>query len=108
MLEVCYSIRIEIIFASEGNCAEIGDAVIPGGWAMAGRMSGEECETGPRNADNSPCQVTSTSTSVSMSNDVAKERSPIEERLAAKMLSYESVCFILALSFTALAALHSS
>ncbi|XP_020280773.1 thioredoxin domain-containing protein 11 isoform X2 [Pseudomyrmex gracilis] len=75
---------------------------------MAGRMSGEECETGPRNADNLPRQVTSTSTSVSTSNDVAKERPPIEERLAAKMLSYESVCFILALSFTALAALHSS
>lgn len=61
-----------------------------------------------RNADN-PHTIASDSGS----NDVAKEsdqRLAIEERLASKMFSYarEIICFFLAITFTALAALHSS
>lgn len=78
---------------------------------MAGRMSSEERETSsPRNADNLSRQITSTSTSES-SNDVAKERLAIEEmeeRLIVKMFSYEILCFLFAITFTAMAALHSS
>lgn len=75
---------------------------------MAGRMSSEERETNSlRDADNLPRQITSTSTSES-SNDVAKEKLAIEERLAAKMFSYEIICFLFAITFTAMAALHSS
>lgn len=75
---------------------------------MAVRGSSEERETNsPRDADNLSRQITSTSTSES-SNDVAKERLAIEERLAAKMFSYEIICFLFAITFTAMAALHSS
>ncbi|XP_071574071.1 thioredoxin domain-containing protein 11 isoform X2 [Temnothorax nylanderi] len=75
---------------------------------MAGRVSSEERETSsPRNADNLLRQITSTSTS-KPSNDVAKEKLAIEERLAAKMFSYEIICFLFAITFTAMAALHSS
>lgn len=76
--------------------------------AMAVRVSSEERETdSPRNADNLSRQITSTSTSES-SNDVAKERLAIEERLVAKMFSYEIICFLFVITFTAMAALHSS
>ncbi|EZA61446.1 hypothetical protein DMN91_003951 [Ooceraea biroi] len=78
---------------------------------MAGRMSSEERETStPRNVHNLSRQITSTSTSTSepTSNDVAKDRLAIEERLAAKMFSYEIICFFLVITCTALAALHSS
>lgn len=91
-----------------------GNAVITGGRAMAGRMSSKERETSPpKNADNLQRPITSTSTSTSTSastsNDVeTKEKLAIEERLAAKMFSYEIVCFLLIITFTALAALHSS
>ncbi|KYN11957.1 PREDICTED: thioredoxin domain-containing protein 11 isoform X1 [Trachymyrmex cornetzi] len=75
---------------------------------MAGRVSSKERETSsPRNADNLPRQITSTSTSES-NNDVAQEKLAIEERLAAKMFSYEIICFLFAITFTAMAALHSS
>lgn len=72
-------------------------------------MLKEEFEAStPRNADNSY-----TIAPGSESNDVAKEsnqRVAIEERLANKMFSYarEIICFLLAIAFTALAALHSS
>ncbi|XP_076292907.1 thioredoxin domain-containing protein 11 isoform X2 [Lasioglossum baleicum] len=72
-------------------------------------MLKEELETStPRNADNSH-----TITPDSGSNDVvAKEsnqRLAIEERLASKMFSYaREICFFLAVTFTALTALHSS
>ncbi|KAK2582439.1 hypothetical protein KPH14_004749 [Odynerus spinipes] len=72
-------------------------------------MSSEERERSPlRNVDN----LRST-TPDSGSNDVAKESnqsSTIEQKLASKMFSYatEIICFILAVMFTALAALHSS
>lgn len=72
-------------------------------------MLEEELEAStPRNADN-PHTIASDSGS----NDVAKEsdqRLAIEERLASKMFSYarEIICFFLAITFTALAALHSS
>ncbi|XP_014489487.1 PREDICTED: thioredoxin domain-containing protein 11 [Dinoponera quadriceps] len=79
---------------------------------MAGRTSREERETiPPKNVDNlqHPNTSASTSTSESTSNDVAnKEELAIEERLVVKMFSYEIVCFVLAITFTALAALHSS
>jgi len=75
---------------------------------MAGRVSSVERETSSqRNADILSCQITSISTSES-SNDVAKEKLAIEERLAAKMFSYEIICFLFAITFTAMAALHSS
>ncbi|XP_024891528.1 thioredoxin domain-containing protein 11 isoform X1 [Temnothorax curvispinosus] len=75
---------------------------------MAGRVSSEERETSsPRNADNLSRQITSTSTS-EPSNDVAKEKLAIEERLVAKMFSYEIICFLFTITFTAMAALHSS
>ncbi|XP_036142667.1 thioredoxin domain-containing protein 11 isoform X2 [Monomorium pharaonis] len=74
---------------------------------MAGRVCSEERETNlPRNADTLPREITSTSTS--KNNDVAKERIAIEERLDAKMFSYEIICFLFAITFTAMAALHSS
>ncbi|XP_043258314.1 thioredoxin domain-containing protein 11 isoform X1 [Colletes gigas] len=61
----------------------------------------------PRNADNSH-----TSTPDSGSNDVAKEsnqRLAIEDKLARKMFPYaREICFFLAVTFTALTALHSS
>ena len=81
-----------------------------GGQAMDGRTFSEERETTlPRNADNPSHQISSTSTSESTTNnDVAKERVAIEERLAAKMFSYEIICFFLAITFAAMAALHSS
>lgn len=72
-------------------------------------MSSEERETSPlRNADNLRSTIPD-----SGSNNVAKEPSPsstIEQKLASKMFSYatEIICFILAVMFTALAALHSS
>ncbi|CAL1678301.1 unnamed protein product [Lasius platythorax] len=77
---------------------------------MDGRTFSEERETTlPRNADNPSHQISSTSTSESTTNnDVAKERVAIEERLAAKMFSYEIICFFLAITFAAMAALHSS
>ncbi|XP_046835682.1 thioredoxin domain-containing protein 11 [Vespa crabro] len=61
-----------------------------------------------RNADNLRSTI-----SDSGSNNVAKESSQsstIEQKLASKMFSYatEIICFILAVMFTALAALHSS
>lgn len=77
--------------------------------AMDERTSSEERETTlPRNADNPSNRISSTSTSESTNNDVAKERLAIEERLAAKMFSYEIICFFLAITFTAMAALHST
>ncbi|KAL6259352.1 hypothetical protein P5V15_009267 [Pogonomyrmex californicus] len=80
------------------------------GHVMAERVFNEERETNsPKNADNLPRQTMSISTSMSESNnDVAKEKLAIEERLAAKMFSYEIICFFFAITFTALAALHSS
>ncbi|XP_033335713.2 thioredoxin domain-containing protein 11 isoform X1 [Megalopta genalis] len=71
-------------------------------------MLKEELETStPRNADNSH-----TIAPDSGSNDVAKEsnqRLAIEEKLASKMFSYaREICFFLAVTFTALTALHSS
>nr|XP_031832989.1 thioredoxin domain-containing protein 11 [Nomia melanderi] len=71
-------------------------------------MLKEELEAStPRNADNSYIIVPD-----SGSNDVAKEsnqRLVIEERLANKMFSYaREICFFLAVTFTALTALHSS
>jgi len=79
------------------------------GQAMDERTFSEERETIlPRNADNPSHRISSTSTSQSTNNDVAKERLAIEERLAAKMFSYEIICFFLAITFTAMAALHSS
>ncbi|XP_076235229.1 thioredoxin domain-containing protein 11 [Calliopsis andreniformis] len=72
-------------------------------------MLKEEFEAStPRNADNSY-----TIAPDSGSNDVAKEsnqRLAIEERLANKMFSYarEIICFLLAITFTTLAALHGS
>ncbi|EFN74628.1 Thioredoxin domain-containing protein 11 [Camponotus floridanus] len=76
---------------------------------MDERTFSEERETIlPRNADNPSHRISSTSTSQSTNNDVAKERLAIEERLAAKMFSYEIICFFLAITFTAMAALHSS
>ena len=72
-------------------------------------MLEEELEASTlRNADN-PHTIASDSGS----NDVAKEsdqRLAIEERLTSKMFSYarEIICFFLAITFTALAALHSS
>ena len=75
---------------------------------MAGRVSSKERESSsPRNADNLSHQITSTSTSES-NNDVVQEKLAIEERLAAKMFSYEIICFLFAITFTAMAALHSS
>lgn len=88
------------------------DALIIGKPAMAGRTSREERETiSSKNVDNlqQPIASTSTSTSESTNNDVAKkEELAIEERLVVKMFSYEIVCFVLAITFTALAALHNS
>ncbi|XP_053997543.1 thioredoxin domain-containing protein 11 [Hylaeus anthracinus] len=71
-------------------------------------MLKEEFETDtPRNADHSHM-----STSDSGSNDVAKEsnqRLAVEDRLTSKMFSYaREICFFLAVTFTALTALHSS
>lgn len=72
-------------------------------------MSSEKHETSPlRNAGN----LRSTTPDLG-SNDVVKESnqsSTIEQKLAIKMFSYatEIICFILAVMFTALAALHSS
>ncbi|XP_035744274.1 thioredoxin domain-containing protein 11-like isoform X1 [Vespa mandarinia] len=72
-------------------------------------MSSEARETSSlRNADNLRSTI-----SDSGSNNVAKESSQsstIEQKLASKMFSYatEIICFILAVMFTALAALHSS
>ncbi|KZC05729.1 PREDICTED: thioredoxin domain-containing protein 11 [Dufourea novaeangliae] len=71
-------------------------------------MLKEELEaTTLRNADNSH-----TITPDSGSNDVAKESSQrlvIEDRVASKMFSYaREICFFLAVTFTALTALHSS
>ncbi|XP_043492101.1 thioredoxin domain-containing protein 11 [Polistes fuscatus] len=72
-------------------------------------MSSEAREISPlRNADNLRSTIPD-----SGSNDVAKESSQsttIEQKLANKMFSYatEIICFILAVMFTALAALHSS
>lgn len=86
-----------------------GNAVITGDRAMAGRMSSEERETITlRNVHILSRQITSTSASELTGNDVANERPAIEERLAAKMFSYEIVCFFLVITFTVLAALHSS
>lgn len=77
--------------------------------AMDERTSSEERETTlSRNADNPSHRISSTSTSESTNNDVAKEKLAIEERLAAKMFSYEIICFFLAITFTAMAALHST
>lgn len=84
-----------------------GNTVIAGGQAMAGRMSSEEYETSlPKDADNLQHPIVSTSESTS--HNVAKEKLAIEERLTAKMFSYEIICFLIAITFTALAALHSS
>ncbi|XP_050461638.1 thioredoxin domain-containing protein 11 isoform X1 [Cataglyphis hispanica] len=77
--------------------------------AMDERTSSEERETTlSRNVDNPSHRISSTSTSESTNNDVAKEKLAIEERLAAKMFSYEIICFFLAITFTAMAALHST
>lgn len=93
------------------------DALINGRPAMAGRTSREEGETTPpKNVDNLQQPIASTSTSTSTSsisestnNDVANKEEPaIEERFFVKMLPYEIVCFVLAITFTALAALHNS